>query len=73
MDADTSATAPAITEWTRPVLAEINDKAQYLVLTNWRDGDIDLFSGLRVRHMMADRVVRGRPVLIARVIKPKEK
>jgi hypothetical protein len=63
----------ASTEWTTPVLAEIDDRADYLVKTNggeWRDPDLHMWAGYRVKHMLGDNIVRGRPVLIARVIDP---
>lgn len=66
----------AATEWVKPVFAEIDDQAHYLVKTNggeWRAPDLHMWIGYRVKHMLSDNIVRGRPSWVARVIEPNAK
>lgn len=51
----------------------VDDAAHYLVKTNggeWRDPDLRVMKGYEVRRKLEVGFVRGRPVLIARIIDP---
>jgi len=59
--------------WERADRAEIDDKAQYLVLTNgaeWRDNDVELWHGLMVKRWLMPEHVRGRPVWVMKIVPP---
>lgn len=64
----------AATKWDHADDVEIDDRKQYLVITNAREwGDPDLVQahkGAWVRHMMRPEMVRGRPVWLAEIIPP---
>lgn len=56
-----------------PEAKDIDDGATYLVKTNgmeWRDPDMRTMKGYEVRRKLEPGYVRGRPVLIARIINP---
>lgn len=63
----------AAAEWEAPHPLRVDDDDYYLVKTNggeWRDPDLHLWRGYRVKACLVDTYVRGRPVLIAKVTDP---
>jgi hypothetical protein len=53
--------------------AMIVDTDYYVVLDNggeWRDPDLSVVKGYVVRGRLAPQIVRGRPIWIAKVIRP---
>lgn len=60
-------------KWHRADEAEIDEKADYLVLTNggeWRDADLFVWYGMMVQRRLVPTYVRGRPVWIAKITRP---
>lgn len=60
----------ATAKWTEPTLVNIDDHAWYLVQTNgmeWRDHDLFVWRGIAVAMKLDPKVVRGRPIRIARI------
>ena len=61
------------TLWVQADAADIDDAAHYLVKTNageWRDADLRVMKGYEVKRKREPSYIRGRPVLIARIIDP---
>lgn len=61
------------TRWEMAAEAQIEVSAHYLVKTNageWRDPDLRVMKGYEVRQKLQPGYVRGRPVLIARIVDP---
>lgn len=59
------------TRWEFAPEAKIDESAYYLVKTNgmeWRDADLRVMKGYEVARKLEPGYVRGRPVLVARVI-----
>jgi hypothetical protein len=67
--AGTTATTP----WGFAADETIDASAYYLVKTNageWRDPDLRVMKGYEVQRKLEPDYVRGRPILIARVLDP---
>ncbi len=63
----------ATTRWEFAPEAKIDESAYYLVKTNggeWRDPDLRTMKGYEIARKLEPGYVRGRPVLIARVLDP---
>ena len=59
--------------WQPIETAQIDDTAEYLVLTNggeWRDAGLLVRPGVAVRHMLRPNIVRGRPQFIIKIVRP---
>jgi hypothetical protein len=60
-------------DWEPAETAAIEDAAFYLVQDNgmeWSDHDLHVMKGWLVRGRLAPQIVRGRPVWIAKIIRP---
>lgn len=61
------------TRWEFAPEAKIDEDAYYLVKTNggeWRDPDLRTMKGYEIARKLEPGYIRGRPVLIARIIDP---
>jgi hypothetical protein len=60
-------------QWERAEEALIDLSSYYVVQTNggkWRDFDLSVWHGRVVRARMVPEYVRGRPVWIAKIVRP---
>lgn len=59
--------------WERAETAAIDEMAFYLVQDNgmeWRDHDLHVMKGYLVRARLEPQIVRGRPVWVAKIVRP---
>jgi hypothetical protein len=60
-------------QWERAEEAQIDPSSYYVVQTNggeWRDFDLSVWNGRIVQASMVPDYVRGRPVWVAKIIRP---
>ena len=63
----------ATAQWQRPNAPNILEDVHYLVKTNggeWRDPDLRVMKGYEVLQKIKPGYVRGRPILIAKIMDP---
>lgn len=64
---------PAATAWFEPTPQAIKEDAWYIVQTNgmeWRDHDLFIWKGIHLAMKLDPRFIRGRPILVAEIVKP---